>query len=84
MKVKLKKMLAGGFLFNPVSRTIISKVIRQVPKTIKNRKEVIGKIGKEISEGMKQIYSKTKSNKLLNDIQKSNESFKQYLKNKKN
>jgi phage-related protein len=77
-------MLAGGFLFNPVSRTIISKVIRQVPKTIKNRKEVIGKIGKEISEGMKQIYSKTKSNKLLNDIQKSNESFKQYLKNKKN
>ena len=84
MKIKPKKMLAGGFLINPVSRTIISKTVKQVPKAVKNRKQIIGKIGKEISEGMKKIYAKTKSEKLIKDINKSSESFKQYLKNKKN
>jgi hypothetical protein len=84
MKIKPKKMLAGGFLINPVSRIIISKAVKQVPKAVKNRKQIIGKIGKEISEGMKKIYAKTKSEKLKKDINKSSESFKQYLKKKKN
>jgi|TARA_Y100000033_G_scaffold45793_1_gene49567 hypothetical protein len=84
MKMKPKKMLAGGFLMNPVSRTIISKAVKQVPKTVKNRKEIIGKIGKQISEGMKKIYSKKGTPTLKKDINKSNKSFKEYLKKRKN
>ena len=82
--MKPKKMLAGGFLMNPVSRTIISKAVKQVPKTVKNRKEIIGKIGKQISEGMKKIYSKKGTPTLKKDINKSNKSFKEYLKKRKN
>jgi hypothetical protein len=84
IKIKPKKLLAGGFLLNPVSRTIITKAAKQVPKAVKNRKEIIGKIGKQISEGMKKIYSKKGTDKLKKDINKSNKSFNEYLRKRKN
>ena len=84
LNISPRKMLAGGFLMNPVSRTIITKAAKQVPKLVKNRKEIIGKIGKEISEGMKKIYSKKGTPKLKKDIEKSNKSFKDYLRKRKN
>ena len=83
-RIKIEKKLAGGLLMNPVSRTIITKVAKKVPKIIKNRKEIIGKMGKEITDGMKKIYSKKGTKKLKKDIDKSNKSFTEYLKRKKN
>ena len=41
-------------------------------------------MGKEITDGMKKIYSKKGTEKLKKDIDKSNKSFTEYLKRKKN
>ena len=41
-RIKIRKRLAGGFIANPISRTIISKVVKNIPKSVKNRKRLIG------------------------------------------
>jgi hypothetical protein len=84
-RIKINKRLAGGFITNPISRIIISKVAKKIPKSVKNRKRLIGKMGTEITEGMKKIYKgKVAPKKLFKDTIKANQSFRKYLRKKSN